>query len=157
MAKRRKALRIDPDKRLRDCLKPILLTKFQSTQSRVRKVISAADAVSLHKMRVSCRRLHAVLKIFQTCFPRKKYKAVYQILQNILESSGNVRECDVVVSTLEKFRSPRPDSESILLDMLLARKLFERRQLQEHLQHTLKELTRGKFKYYFLDLINTLS
>ncbi len=79
------------------------------------KVRQAATVKHFTKMRVSGRRLQAVLKIYPEYFSGKELKAHYQMLRKLLRSSGQVREHDVFISLLEEKRSLLSGAEQTVI------------------------------------------
>ena len=71
MAKPWKILDLNPDESLKQCLHKIALTRIQETFSYESATVKGEDLEALHDMRVSARRLRAVLRIFRDCFSKE--------------------------------------------------------------------------------------
>jgi CHAD domain-containing protein len=171
MAKAWKILNFNPDDNVKICLKKITRARFREMFSYEKGTIEGKDIESLHNMRVSSRRLQAVLKIFQDCFPQKKFKPQYKKIRNIIRILGHVRNYDVFIDTLEKYSAllykdfdkrnaehrhkqtiTNTDKKSI--DLLIAHQKTLRLQERRTLLKELKALENENFKQKFMEFIN---
>ena len=142
MAKPWKVVDLDPTESLKVCLRKIAQTRFQEIFSYEHSTLEGTDIEALHDMRVSARRLRAVLRIFRDCFPRKKFKKQDQKLQEIIRSLGAVREQDVFIQMLDDYRKPLKPQEGKVIDLLLAREQGMRLVLKRRMVRNLKALHR---------------
>jgi len=104
------------------------------------------DPETLHRMRVSLRRVQALLKLFGDCFPQRALRVHAKEMRILIRMSGRVRENDLFLEMADSYRSTIPSSERFSLDLLLARKFRERREAREALRAELKELRKNRFK-----------
>ena len=86
-------------------------------------------------MRVSARRLQAVLKIFKWLFPIKEYKKHYNRVRNIVKLLGKVRELDVMIGYVLNHINKSTVEDKQTLFLLLARlkkqNFYERKKISE--------------------------
>lgn len=145
MAKPWKILDLDPDDSLKVCLRKIAQTRIQETFSYEQGAIAGEDIEALHDMRVSARRLRAVLRIFRECFPKKRFRKQDEKLQTLIRSLGPVREHDVFIEILSNYRSTlRPQGRTVI-DLLIAREQSSRLMLRKQMLRTLKSLRRTNY------------
>lgn len=106
---------------------------------------------ALHDMRVSARRLQAVLRLHRECFPDKQYLKVYLPLRALIRSLGIVRELDVLLDWLEQKSRSLPVEERFAFDMLIARNQRVRNKALRSLQTNLKSARESGLKERILD------
>jgi CHAD domain-containing protein len=145
MAKPWKIVDLDPDQSLKICLGKVAQTRFQETFSFEHQVFEGDDIEALHDMRVSARRLRAVLRIFRECFPKKKFKKQDEKLQTLVRSLGAVREHDVFIETLNSYRTTLGTQECKAIDLLIARERTSRSLLRRQMLRHLKLLRRSDY------------
>src|SRR5258706_7345039 len=104
MAKAWKIPYLNPDQLLNICLRKILRTRFGEMVSYEEGTLIGEDIEFLHSMRVSSRRLQAVMKIFRAASPKKKFRHEYEQIRVLIRALGEVRDLDVFINKLEKFR-----------------------------------------------------
>lgn len=154
MAKPWKIPNFDPRESLPVCLEKILRTRYHETFSNERGVLEDADSEALHDMRVSARRLKAIMKVFRQTFPKKKFRPQYEWIGNLVRSLGAVRDCDVFIDLLEeqKLSIPPPGQRSI--DLLIARQKTlrnrQRRALQNYFRTLRARHTEQEFFHFLL-------
>jgi CHAD domain-containing protein len=138
-----KIVDLDPNENLKICLRKIALTRYQETFSYEQGTMKGEDLEALHDMRVSARRLRAILRIFRECFPNKKLRKQDERLQNLIRSLGAVRELDVFIELLEAKRGLLTQREGRIMDLLLARERNSRIALRKRLSSELRSLRRA--------------
>jgi CHAD domain-containing protein len=136
---------LDPNENLKSSLHKIALTRFQETFSYENGTINGEDIEALHDMRVAARRLRAILRIFQDCFPKKKFKIQDEKLKRLIQSLGAVRERDVFMDILSKKRQAMNQHEGRIIDLLLARERNTRISLRKRLVSELRQLQRTQY------------
>ena len=149
MAKPWKILELNPDESLKQCLYKIALTRFQETFSYESGTIKGEDIEALHDMRVSARRLRAVLRIFRDCFSKKKLKKHDARLQALIRSLGSVRERDVFLESLSGYKKSLEPGDCKVIDLLIARETTARVLDRRNLMRDLKFLRRSKYSDSF--------
>jgi CHAD domain-containing protein len=66
-------------------------------------VLDTSDIERVHDMRVSSRRLRAVLEIYEPCFPPKQLRAALADVKALADALGERRDPDVQLAQLEEF------------------------------------------------------
>ncbi len=117
--------------------------------------IIGEDIEFLHDMRVSSRRVQAVLKIFRAAFPKKLYKNEYEQVRLLIRSLGVVRDYDVFIDKMEKLRAKSTGNDNRAVDMLIIRKKVERDARRKVMVKTINELNRLGYKENFMRFITT--
>ena len=143
----------DPDESLGIFLRQLLRARVRRMLSCAGKAAASSDAEVLHRLRVSARRLQAYLRIFQACFPGKKFRAYTRALRKLLRASGRVREYDLLIWMLDQYKASCPISERLIFELLIARKSRERREARKELEHILATLNRKKFGLDLLEFV----
>jgi len=149
MAKPWKIVDLNPNESLRHSVSKIALTRFQETFSYESGTIKGEDPEALHDMRVSARRLRAVIQIFRICFPRKKYKKYDARLQAFIRSLGAVRENDVFLASLISYKKTLDQRDHKVIDLLIAREMTARVFHRRNLLRELKLHRKAKYSESF--------
>lgn len=153
MAKAKKIPYLNPNQRLDIALQKILKTRFDEMVSFEQGTIEGSDIEALHDMRVASRRVQAVLKIFRGAFPLKKYKDEYTEIRTLIRALGVVRDYDVFIEKIEKFRSQYKTGDMRAMDLLIIRKKAEREQKRRELVQHLNNLNKAGYKEHFYRFI----
>ncbi len=69
-----------------------------------------------------------------------------EALRLLIGMSGRVRENGLFLATADSHRSTLPREEHIALDLLIARKIRERREARKALRSELRSLRKNRFK-----------
>lgn len=154
MAKAWKVRNLNPEERLDAGLKKILSVRWREMWSYERGTVEMKRTNPLHDMRVSGRRLAAVLKIFAAVFPKKKFNRHAKRLKELIRALGRVRQEDVFIAELEKEAKAFPPPEKKSVQLLLARREAVRKEARKILLQTLKTLNRDGCKREFSDFLN---
>jgi CHAD domain-containing protein len=81
---------------------------------------------AVHDMRVACRRLQAIVRIFKAYFHKKHIKKTKLALSGLISALGEVRECDVLIEHITANTAPVPQhseaAQSLLLGRITARR-----------------------------------
>ncbi len=142
---------------LKTCLGRILAVRFREMNSYKQGTIEGKDIEMLHSMRVSSRRLQAVLRIFRKCFPQKAYVVFYAELRTLIRALGEVRHYDVFIDMLEKKKKTMNGKDSRALELMIARQRLVHIQKRKVLLDTFKQIERKKLEESFTKLLETLS
>jgi len=149
MARPWKIVDLDPTENLKVCLHKIALTRFQETFSYVQGTMKGEDIEALHDMRVAARRLRAILRIFASCFPRKKFKRQDEKLKSLIRSLGAVRESDVFIDLLGNKRKTLTPRQGKIFDQLIAREKNARISQRKQLVSGLRAMQRTNYAESF--------
>jgi CHAD domain-containing protein len=86
-----------------------------------RATLGGMDIEALHNMRVSARRLKAMMKLFRGCFPKNKFRYHYNTIRGLLRTLGDARDSDVFVSMLVEQKQSLSSRDQRAIDLLIAR------------------------------------
>jgi CHAD domain-containing protein len=153
LAKARKIPYLNPNQQLNNCLQKILRTRFDEMISFEQGTIEGSNIEALHDMRVASRRVQAVLKIFRAAFPKKKFKIEYNEIRGLIRALGEVRDYDVFIEKLEKFKSACLKDDMRALDLLIIRKKAEREEKRKLLVQHIVNLNKAGYKEHFYQFI----
>src|SRR4030095_1040044 len=153
MAKARKIPYLNPDQPLNICLQKILRARFNEMTSYEEGTLQSDDIEYLHNMRVSSRRVQAILKIFREAFPNAKFKKEYKQIRLLIRTLGAVRDYDIFIEKLESFRKVLTEKDNRALDMLIIRGKAERDRKRKEMVKTINELNRLGYKENFMKFI----
>lgn len=91
-------------------------------------VLDIEDIERLHDMRVASRRLRAAMEVFESCFPRKRFRVTLDEVKAIADALGERRDRDVSIATLIGFGDAltAPDRRGVahLIDRLREEQLL---------------------------------
>lgn len=149
MAKAWKIPNLNPDEPLSECLGKILRARFSEMISYEEGMMAGKDIEYLHAMRVSSRRVQAVLKIFRESFHDKKFRNEYLQIRTLIRALGEVRNYDVFIDKLEKYKKSIDAKDIKALDLLIARQKALRAEERKMLVKTINYLNRVGYKNSF--------
>ncbi len=152
MAKAREITGLNCDDRLSNSLPLILRARFEEMYEFEKGMLQGKDIEALHDMRVASRRVQAVMKIFRSYFPQRKFKKEYLKLKSMIRALGEVRQLDVFIDTLEKYRNKLQDNEKKPIDLLLIRQNSIRTAKRKILINLCRFLYKNGFKESFAQL-----
>jgi CHAD domain-containing protein len=155
MAKAWKIPDLNPDEPLGECLGKILRARFAEMVSYEEGTLAGVDIEFLHSMRVSSRRVQAALKIFREAFPHKKFRAEYVQIRTLTRALGEVRNFDVFIEKLEKYKPNLNEKDIKALELLIARQKALRTEKRKTLVKTLNYLNRIDYKKNFETFIES--
>lgn len=76
-----------------------------------RGVLDLDDIEHVHDMRVATRRLRAAMEVFESCFPRKRWRKALGQVKELADALGERRDRDVAIVFLEGFASDLPGAD----------------------------------------------
>jgi len=155
MAKAWKIAYLNPDQPLEICLRKILRTRFNEMISYEEGTLKGEDIEYLHSMRVASRRVQAVMKIFRSAFPKKKFKDEYMQVRVLIRALGVVRDSDVLIAKLENLKRGMQDTDVKALDLLIARHKMLREKKRKEMIQTISGLNKLGYKENFYRFIET--
>ncbi len=100
------------------------------------------DADALHDMRVGSRRLRAALDVFAPAFRGGEYRDLHKLTARLTDELGAVRDHDVMLDTLRRYRKGAPRDERVGIDDLSATINAERAVARQGLRRFFVELDR---------------
>lgn len=152
MARPLKIRGINYEEPLGKVLPRILKTRFTEMMAYENDMLKNKDTESLHNMRVSARRVQAVLKIFRACYPQELYNINYRKLKSLLHALGEVRQLDVFTGTVKEYASALKGNEKRAFNILLVKQNKIRNQKRKLLTERLKKLNNKGFREKFAEL-----
>ncbi|MGD6934150.1 MAG: YfcE family phosphodiesterase [Candidatus Bathyarchaeia archaeon] len=91
-----------------------MLSKLlKSFEAQIDGVIDNQDIECVHKMRVSTRKIRAVMPIFQSCYPKKKYKRWLTEIKAVTKLLGEARDLDVQITFLQNYIQKSPQHQDL--------------------------------------------
>lgn len=115
------------------------------------------DAESLHRMRVTSRRLHVGLQFFSELFSQNQLMQVQRQLRRIGRALGEIRTLDVNIHLLRRAAKRLPSSTARARASLTQNLLAERAARMAELRELMNILTLGKLELHIRTLIATRS
>ncbi|HLP16319.1 MAG TPA: CHAD domain-containing protein, partial [Bacteroidota bacterium] len=150
MAKPWKVRRLDPQKRFEAGLKLVLRSRVKEVFSYGAQAVKKNEPDAVHDMRVSARRLKAVLTIFDRYFKKKAFRKYRSRLQTLLRALGDVRDTDIFIEFLLEYqRTAATGMNPDALGRVIELERNRRRTYRTHLKNTLARLRDKRFKQHF--------
>ena len=153
----KKNANVDPDDKLKACLRKILKKRFQAMVSFEQKVAAGNKSEALHDMRVAGRRVQTLLKVFRNCFPQQSFKPQYAVVRTLITSLGRVRECDVFIEMLTTSIKPMHGVKRKTLRILCDRFNEQRTNELQELRWTLRLLSQIRYQRNFRQFLKSSS
>lgn len=153
MAKGWKIEGLAPDRRVLECAKIIVLTRFREALSHTVGVYADSDIEDIHNYRVSLRRLWAALKVFEPCFEEDKeeLKRLLKKTRRLARRLGAVRDLDVMIEKLEQQRQRTQDPQEAALFVFLMEDCKRRRAKSfARLVKLMRRMETNQFEYEFV-------
>ena len=107
-------------------------TLLRRLAAQVKRTAEAADADSVHDLRVAIRRLSRALRSFAQFFPGKHWKRIRKELSNLMDAAAAVRDNDVAPELIEKAGGAHRARVALTLQ---ARRREAEAELREELQN----------------------
>jgi CHAD domain-containing protein len=100
--------------------------------------VLSLDVEAVHDMRVACRRMRVALSNFAVCCDPEGRRRMRALLNKLADALGEVRDLDVLLAALKKYKKSLPPGErrhlADLIGRLRARRLRRCRRLKEFLR-----------------------
>ncbi len=126
----------------------ILKLRLNNVIADIKKYFMENSPESLHRVRISLRRLRYNLESFFICFDTEKYLIFYQAIEHLQDLTGELRDLDVLIANImthfgdnEKFQSLKIKIEN------------KRKEIFENLNLTLMEFLHSKYLKEFKKII----
>ena len=123
-----------------DCEAPFGVAAAQVVKVRSKEVFAHSEGVldlddveRVHDMRVATRRLRAALEIFESCFPRKRWRKALRRVKALADALGERRDLDVEIELLEGISADAADADRETLARLLESLRGEQRRANDDL------------------------
>ena len=153
MARAWKIEGLKPDQFLKTSLPKILRMRFDEMWSYLDDTVEGKDDEPLHDMRVSARRLQALLRIFRDALPKKKADRQMKVIRDLVRHLGSVREHDVFLGALEEYKKSLGDGDLRSVELMIAHEKILRVTEQSALRRYLSRLRRGEYDRLFKEFV----
>jgi len=154
MAKPWKIRGLRPESSVSAGIARIIKTRCAEMYSYADKTLIPGDPEALHDMRVSSRRLQAVLKIHRESFPPRKFRRIYTPLRDLIKALGMVRELDVFLQSLQLHQRENQNIPEETLRPLVAQCEHERTGHRKNLDTLIRTLVAGDYQREVHDFVN---
>lgn len=78
----------------------VLKNRLNQVQVDIKEYFSKESVEGLHRIRISLRRLRYSMELFISCYDRKKFMILYDIVTDLQDLSGKVRDFDVMTENM---------------------------------------------------------
>src|SRR5512146_1458203 len=88
----------DLDDRLAYCkaANVVLKNRLSQVQGDIKEYFSSESVEGLHRIRISLRRLRYSMELFISCYDKKQFTTLYEMVTGLQDLSGKVRDFDVM-------------------------------------------------------------
>src|SRR5919107_5324 len=108
MAKAREIEDLDADMPFAEAAAATVAVRADELFEHSANVLDTSDIERVHDMRVSSRRLRAVLEIYAPCFPKAQFRPLLKEVKALADALGERRDPDVLIDRLEKLEAVLP-------------------------------------------------
>ena len=116
----------------------------------IEKYFNEMNAENLHDIRISLRRVRYNMELFISCFNRKQFMNIYNIIQNLQDLSGSVRDLDVFKENINLLVK----DEKVKVNKVILIKVEERRNgLEDRLKLSLMKFKHSKAVKNFYKMV----
>lgn len=145
---------IAPDETLETCARQIIVRYFQEMMSYKAGAKEGIDIAFVHDMRVTARRLRAVMDNFADCFPKQSFKRHYKQIKAITQTMGAVRDLDVLIARFQNELANLTVVEQADIRGLIEHLQRKRKEAREPMLTLFEELEETGFETEFLKFFN---
>jgi CHAD domain-containing protein len=110
----------NPNAPLDECISLIIKARTRDIES-FRQGLNEKTIDAVHDMRVSCRRLQTVFKIFQASIKKNTFKKFDKNLRALIRRLGKTRQFDVVMETVAPHMIAHNENQKTVGNLFLAR------------------------------------
>jgi CHAD domain-containing protein len=96
----------------------ILRERINNLSRLITRFLTEESAESLHNVRISLRRLRYNMELFYDLFDRKKFLKLYNMVENLQDKTGNVRDIYILKQNISLFEK---EDDIIIPDKMNAR------------------------------------
>jgi CHAD domain-containing protein len=136
---------VDPEEPFGDAARRVLPVRASELVEQIPGVRRADDIEHLHDLRVSARRLRAVLEVFEGAFPKRRHAELLDEVKKRTERMGDARDQDVQLAFLDEFLEAAAPGERPGVEWLIATLRAERATAYSRLTPDLDALEQGGF------------
>jgi CHAD domain-containing protein len=146
---------VDADDTLAEAGRKILRFHFARMLAREPGTRDGRDIEDLHAMRVATRRMRAAWRVFGDAYRDGPTAPLRKPLRRIARRLGAVRDLDVLIEGLERYRAELPAGERAALDPLVAAWTASRSRARDRLVRSLDSDAHGRFVKSFRAFVET--
>lgn len=151
MAKVRKVKGVTGQKKLEECARRTITTRFHEMMAFREGAIDGTDIEFVHDMRVASRRLRAAMRNFADCFSgKKKFRRYLKRIEQITSTLGDVRDLDVLIDRFQKDMQTMPEEVQIGVQNLIKHLQREREEKRAPMFAVFEEFNEDNFEKKFL-------
>src|SRR4051812_43032982 len=103
MAKARPIPELGSDASFATAAAKIIAVRARELEDASENVLDVSDIERVHDMRVATRRLRAAMEVFETCFPKKRFRSTLKEVKALADALGERRDRDVHIADLTEF------------------------------------------------------
>ncbi len=144
MAKEDDIAGVTPEQPFDNAGRIIILNRFEAMWTR-RDGTLDGDEDALHDMRVGSRRLRAALDVFSAALHGGEYRTLHRLTARLTDELGAVRDHDVMLLNLRKYRKGVPPDERPGIDDLVAALTDKRTLARRELRRFFDELDEARY------------
>jgi CHAD domain-containing protein len=79
----------------------VIKNRLNQVQTDIKEYFTRESVEALHRIRISLRRLRYSMELFISCYDRKKFMILYDIVTDLQDLSGKVRDFDVMTENMD--------------------------------------------------------
>jgi len=133
-----------------DSAKIILKERTDHLTSTIIKFFENETVENLHQVRIALRRVRYNMELFISCFDKKKFLALYKLVEYLQDYSGKIRDLDVLHLNMNSLKD-----EKIRVTKTIFRRIGEEKEkLNENLKLELMKFTHSKALSNFQKLLS---
>lgn len=134
----------------------VLSKLLKGFETQIGGVIDNKDVEFVHRMRVNSRKIRAVLPLFQSCYPQKKYKCWFNEIKAVTKLLRDARDLDVQIVFLKNYVQESPTERKGLMPLLKNHK-DRRKTVQATVTEGLMKLQRSEVLKEISDFLKQAS
>jgi CHAD domain-containing protein len=146
---------VDADDTLAEAGRKILRFHFARMLAREPGTRDGRDIEDLHAMRVATRRMRAAWRVFGDAYRDGPTAPLRKPLRRLARRLGAVRDLDILIEGLERYRAGLPAGERAALEPLLAAWTASRSRARDRLVRSLDSDGHGRFVESFRAFVET--
>jgi CHAD domain-containing protein len=128
----------------------ILRQRIKKASVKIKLYLKEDNPETLHDARISIRRLRYTLELFYTLFDSKKFMKFYNLLVNIQDTTGSVRDIYITYKNISLFKM---NEDKGIQDNLIVKMEEKRKFLTEDLRIQLFSLLKSNEMKNFIKII----
>ncbi len=144
MARARAIDGLSPEEPFAAAARRIVAVRSDEVAGQCARLKARPGPTVVHDVRVACRRLRAVLEIFEPCFEPKAHRRALRDVKRLAGDLGARRDLDVQIALVSRQAKSASAADKIGIDSLLAALRAERRGCDERVQDAVERVASGE-------------